>query len=218
MRKLEDLETHESYAMIGASRVSSGDIPLFGSSITHTSHIRIRIKPGGVYRSYNNDNFDTSGKKSIIEVNMSLTQFAEFISSMNMGDGVPCTIAYRDGERIPSPPFHNKRDQFVNEFKEDTKGVAKKLDELLDFAKSLEKKASVNKGDRVELTRMIEHVRRVISSDMPFVAQQFNEQMEKTIHEAKGEIEGYIAKRTEDLGLNNLAELGQGVAKQITSE
>lgn len=219
MSKQQDTaESHESYAMIGISRIHSGaDEPLFGSSITHSNCIRVRIKHATVDRSYNNDRFDAYGQ-SIIEVDLSLTQFAEFITSMNVGSGVPCTIAYQNGAQIARPPFINKREQFVNEFKKDTTKVAKKLDDLLAFAKSLEKKASVSKGDRTELTRMIAHVRQDINSDMPFVAQQFNEQMERTIHEAKGEVEGYVAQRTQELGLQNLSQLGQGMAKQITSE
>ena len=59
------------------------------------------------------------GNKPIAEVEMSYSQFAEAIISMNMGSGIPVTIRWteKDG-KIPPCDFVNKREQFADEFKE----------------------------------------------------------------------------------------------------
>lgn len=196
-------ESHPSYGMIGISRVTGSDNSLFGSSIKHGTVIRIRIRPAHYKRDLCNDRH-YSKEKSIVEVDLSPTQFAEFITSMNMGEGVPCTIRQLNGQSGPAPKFQSKREQFVDEFKEHTDRVEDKLDDLLGFAQTLKDKASVSKADRQQLLNMINQVRQDIRADLPFVADQFNEQMEKTVHEAKGEFEAFIAQRVQEVGLDNL--------------
>jgi hypothetical protein len=214
----EKEEKHESYGMIGVSRMFSGkENILFGSSIRHNTVMRLRIKPGKCIRSLNHDSYMSDGH-SYIEVDMSVTQFAELISSINQGDGVPCTIARINNKSIDQPTMGSKREQFVNEFSESTDEVAKKLDGLLSFAKSLSSKQSVSKADRQALVHKIEMLRQDIESNLPFIAKMFNEQMDKTVDEAKGEVEGFIAQRTQELGLQNirdLAGIGQSIQNQL---
>ena len=47
----------------------------------------------------------TSRKNCIVEVDMSYTQFAEAITSLNMGDGVPVTITNIGGQPVPGCPY-----------------------------------------------------------------------------------------------------------------
>lgn len=56
--------------------------------------IRLTISNGFMEREDSQDRYyvKTSRKKCIVEVDMSYTQFAEAITSLNMGDGVPVTI------------------------------------------------------------------------------------------------------------------------------
>ncbi len=69
---------------------------------------------------------------------MSYSQFAEAITSMNMGSGVPVAIRWteKDG-RIPECDFVSKREQFADEFKEqidktmnDSQNLIKEVAEL----------------------------------------------------------------------------------------
>ena len=91
----ENKDKHESYGMLQFSRVSGGAKALFGSSIQHKDTIVMRLKEGEVSRELNSDYF--FGENEIVECEMSYSQFAEAITSMNMGTGVPVTIRYIQG-------------------------------------------------------------------------------------------------------------------------
>ena len=89
-------ERHPSYGMLQFNRTSGGKTALFGSSIQHSDTIMMRLRQGEVSRDINNDWF--FGADVIVEVEMSYSQFAECITSMNMGSGVPVTIRYIKGQ------------------------------------------------------------------------------------------------------------------------
>lgn len=216
--KYDDLlgkpETHESYALVSFSRTTSGKggATLFGSSIKHNNTIRLRICKAVLRRNLNSDSY--YGGDRMIEVEMSPTQFAEAITSMSCGDGVPCTLNYLGGKAMPRPEGESKREQFVNEFRESTGKVASQLDALTEFANRLNDKPTVTKGERAELLERIRMVRQKIESDLPFVAKQFNKQVSKTVHEAKGEIEAHFLHQVLSLGLAALQEQGlEGLAR-----
>lgn len=61
---------------------------------------------------------------------MSQSQFADAITSLNMGDGVPCTIMFteRDGY-MPACDFVSKIEQFRGEFSDHLSGIKDNLDE-----------------------------------------------------------------------------------------
>lgn len=84
---------HPSYGIIRIARssVSGRGTALFGSSIMHNNVIRLTITPGVMERDANEDRFFPKErmKDRLIEVEMSYTQFAEAITSLNMGQGVP---------------------------------------------------------------------------------------------------------------------------------
>jgi len=91
---------HESFAMLGITRSScSFSQNLFGSSIQHSHTIRLKIAPAKIDRMLNRDWFHAN-TKPYIEVEMSYSQFAEAITSMNVGDGVPVTLRRLDGKTI----------------------------------------------------------------------------------------------------------------------
>ena len=86
----ETIKKHPSYGMLSFHRVHGAATPLFGSSVQHRDTIRLTLKEGEVKRSLNTDWY--FGGKQLFEVEMSLSQFAELITSLNMGDGIPVTI------------------------------------------------------------------------------------------------------------------------------
>lgn len=114
----ENLEKHPCYGMLGFSRRSCPTTPLFGSSIQHRDTICMTLKHGELGRHLNNDYY--FGKGIIAEVEMSYSQFAEAITAINVGDGVPCTIRFteKDGY-VKDRPFVNKQEQFKLKFREE---------------------------------------------------------------------------------------------------
>lgn len=79
---------HPSYGIIRIARssVSGRGTALFGSSIMHNNVIRLAITQGVMERDANEDRFFPKErmKDRLIEVEMSYTQFAEAITSLNM--------------------------------------------------------------------------------------------------------------------------------------
>ena len=201
------VDKHPSYALLSFSRVSGGSRNLFGSSITHDNTITMRVLPAKVDRHLNTDWYHKSGK-SYLEVEMSYSQFAEVITSMNMGDGFPVTLRYLDGKKIPDPSFTNKRLQFEDEFRDRMEEIENKLSKITEESKDiLTNKKTINKGDREQILNQINSLKQEVSSNIPFVLTCFNEQMDKTVKEAKGEVEAFTQHKMHSLGMEKLEEL-----------
>lgn len=211
-------ETHESYGMMRFSRTSGHAETLFGSSIQHSELINLSISPGSVKRDLNNDWYHADGA-SHIEVEMSHSQFSEAITSMNMGSGVPVTIKRLNGKRVANPTFTNKRLQFAKEFETQMKDLKNAMTEFTENAKDvLTNKKTLSKADRADILRGIERLHNEIALNIPFIAEQYNEQLDKTTQEAKGEIEAFTASKLNQLGLTKLSELQDERRLAIESE
>lgn len=199
-------ETHPSYGMLQFSRTTGGKTSLFGSSIKHRDTIKMYLRHGDVTRDLNNDWF--FGGDKIVEIEMSYSQFAECITSMNMGSGVPVTIRYIEGQgRIEDCQFINKKEQFENEFKEYLNKTNEKANSLIDeIGKLFEDKKSIGKKDREDILKKLNMLYSAINSNTEFIYNQFNEQMDKTTLEAKGEIEAFMQNKINSIANMTLVE------------
>lgn len=192
---------HESFGLLGFSRSSRGGkgTNLFGSSILHGETISMRVYRAEVDRKYKQDWYHTNGSIPIVEVEMSQTQFAEIITSMNMGDGFPVTIRSVEGKRTEACPYENKRMQHANEFKKTMQDFGGRLkntsDELLKTIAKLPKK------DQENAKNLLNMLVQEIDSNIPFYGDQFERQMDKTVTEAKGEVEAFIQNKIATAGL-----------------
>ncbi len=202
-------DEHPSYGMLDIGRRSNTSCVLVGSSIMHSQTIALRIKRAVRNRNYNEDRFFS--RDELIEIELSPVQFAEAITAMNTS-GVPCTIRWIRGEGdMPRPVLDHERTRIAEEFKGDVELVAKSLDAVYAYAESLMDKPSVSKADRKELLGMIRQVRQDIKCDLPFIAEQFNETVEKTVAQGKGEFEAYVLHRALALGNPTMVDNQIGV-------
>ena len=198
-------EKHESYGLIGISRVSGGPGNLFGSSIKHHNFITLRIKRAESNRDLHRNWYN--GYENLIEVDMSNTQFAEMITTMNMGDGVPCTITHVGYNTMAPPPDIQQREIFEEEFKEDMQKVGNKISSAIKKAEALlDVKGNVKKANRNEIIALLNSISQDINSNMPFVQTQFNKAMDKTVLEAKGEVEAFVTNKVVSLGIEALRD------------
>ena len=129
-------ENHPSYGMLGFCRTSRSSTHLFGSSIQHKNTIVMTLKHGELNRQLNEDYY--FGREVIAEVEMSFSQFAEAITAINVGDGVPCTIRFteKDGA-ITESPFISKQEQFENEFNEHLDNVKQETADTIEEIKQI---------------------------------------------------------------------------------
>jgi hypothetical protein len=200
----ERVDSHPSYALLQFSRVSGSSRHLFGTSIEHFNTVRLRIIAAVCKRDlYHSWYHETSPE--YIEVEMSQSQFAEAITSMNLGDGVPCTITYLAGNRVPNPPENEKpREVIREEFKEKMKSVSKKFDGGISEIAELLKKKSLGKADREEILEVLSQLQMELGCNIPFIHRSFDEATDQTVVEAKGEVEAFIMTNVVNAGLSAL--------------
>lgn len=185
---------HPAYGMLRFSRVQGGDPHLFGTDIKHDSKITLTLMRGS-YERHLNLNWYYGGEE-LFEVEMSYTQFAELISSMNVGSGVPVTIRHMNHESMPRCPYINPVEVHTKEFSqhvsdtyEDTQKLIKEVSEIFS------NKSSFNKKEREEITRKLNHISMNIGCNQSYAIDAFNEAVEHTVTESKGEIEAYFQQK-----------------------
>lgn len=196
-----DLYEHPAYAQIGASRVSGGAI-LYGSDFRHQYYITIRIAKSALRRSLSND-WPLATGLPYIEVSLSEAQWATFISTLNVGSGVQCTLDYLGGNEIPGIPNPVRRqEQFANEMDRNNSEAHARIDEL----RRLVQESGLSAKKRDDILRKIDGVKGSFGGNTKFIAEQFGEHMEKVAQSAKVEINAYALHMMR--GLNSNIEIG----------
>jgi hypothetical protein len=147
------------------------------------------------------------GKGVILSVRFSPTQFAELITTLNCGQGVPCTLEYVNGERMPEAPSRNRRAEVQSEFSERMDTLTKRCEQLALKILELESSPRVNKGDLKELRKMVDAAVCELRANVPFAHECFNEACDKTVAEAKGEVDAALTGMINRLGGEKLAEM-----------
>ncbi len=199
-----------TFGCISFSRTHGTPQPLFGSSIKHSNQIMLEVKTAHLWRNLNMDR--VHGDKILLRVIMSPTQFADAITSMNSGE-IPVTIDYIAGQgHFPEgAPFQNKVAQFNNEFAADIGKLGEDFDAVIKLAEQCKAQK--------RLIGALEQLKMHFVNNVPFVAEQFAEQMEKTVTEAKGEIEAFAEGKVRQYGLEalraELPSLGDGARKLL---
>jgi len=191
--------THPAYGQISASRVS-GATNLYGSDFTHQHYVSITIQSSELCRDLNRDRYHPT--KRLVQVSMSLAQWATFISSMNVAAGSPCTIEYIIGEgATPAIPIPKTRtEQFGAE-------LAKRFEKArvgLDHLRQVVSDAKAAQGLKATLMSLINRVEMDISTNVKFTADQFDEHMEHTVESAKVEVNAYAEHVMNRIGADNL--------------
>lgn len=189
--------THPAFAQIGATRVQ-GHAVLYGSDFEHANYIRVTIKTSKLRRTHSNDWYYAG--EELISVNLSEAGWATFLSSMNVADGVPCTLARFNGESLPDLPLANKADQFRAEVGDKMDAALAEIDALVAEIDQ----AGLSKAKAAALKARAQAARRQMADNLPFVAEQFGEHMEATVERAKVEVNAYMVGMIQRAGLESL--------------
>ena len=192
MNSQEITESHESFGTISFSRAtSSGKVPLFNSSILHDSIIIMEVCEAERVRNLSQNWIHQN--KTLLRAVMSPSQFADALTSMNMGSGIPITLEYVIGDTTnrQKPPAPKEHQQFQTEIRDHLKEAIDLSQEIIDQSKG-------------QLKRKAEKLNQHLRSNLPFVENQFARQMDKTVAEAKAEIETFLSMRERQAGLQAL--------------
>lgn len=210
-------EEHESFGMLQFGRVS-GRTHLYGSHLeSHQHYIMMRVHRGRVEHDLSRDWYYARGLP-IVEVALSAAQFAEAITTMNMGSGVPCTIESVEGvmyEDVPDSVTAENvkvREGFKRDIARTVRGV-RELYETID--KLVETGSSVSKGRAREMRDAVRKYLNRIDRDAGFVVDSFQESAENVVSQSKAEIESMLTLALHRAGMDHLRGLSTEDARRV---
>lgn len=210
MNDIEQIESeengedrHPAFALIGASRGSVGGAGqgavLFDSDILHGNTIRIRIKMATRKRDLSHDYIH--GEEQIIEVELSEAQWASFVSTMNSGDGVPCTLRWRDGAYVPGFELDPRLAVTMAE----TKASAQKAFDNIKEARDAYEKALKDKVPAKERNEALRHLHYSIenaTANVTYAGDQLVKQAEDVVTKMRADVEAYVVGKARQLGMD----------------
>ncbi len=211
-------KTHPAYGMLRFSRVQGGCGKMFGSEINHTGYIQMELQPGEEQRHLANTWF-FGRSKCLCQVRMSSAQFAELITSMNIGSGVPVTIDFLGDEMGQRPGIKDEdtlHAQIKSEVKKEAADAFKDADHLAKTLKATLVASKLPKAKQEELSKLVDRVVSAVHSSMPFIIDQYQEAAEKVGAKAKAELDAYTTSIIHRLGEKALAALNEDRPQQLT--
>lgn len=208
-------ETHPAYGMIQACRITGGMGQLHGSAFETGGCVRIRVSTGHVDRSLSN--YWHRSDAELVEVDLSEAQWGTFTSSLNVGDGHPCTLRRVLGVDLPRVVGRrHEREVVEEEFRKMTAAVVEKVDAQRALAEKALAHKSVPKAVRESVLATFEAFRRYLTDSLPFVVDQFGEAAERTTQEAMSELAARVTTMAQQFGAGGVAgAFGDWCARQV---
>lgn len=201
-RHSQERMEHPAFGQIRANRWSSSESHLYGSDFVHRDGITITVCESTVDRNLSND-WHHEGRR-LIEVDLSEAQWATFVSSLNSGSGVPCTLRARETDyMIPGlPPPRDRVAQFAGEM---DGAIGHTLEKIATMIDRVEKMGLPQKKTK-EIVEALGSAKRMVEDVTPFIAGQFGEFMEETVERAKVEVNAYATNLIQRAGLGAIAD------------
>jgi hypothetical protein len=209
--KTQEFE-HDAYGVISMTTSTGGDTTLFGSDINHSQRISIQISRARLTRNLSND-WIHRDSMPMVEIHLSHSQFAEFITGNGRYEGTPCTLAYAPerGTKTCEMPaiekLESKAETYRKEIQDSAKEqMAKITAQIAKFGEMLEA-GTVSKKELKAMQFNMKCVADNMPSNMSFVVKQAEEALEKAVTHAKIEVESMIE--------HNINKLGREAAKTL---
>lgn len=220
-------ETHESWILVGASKVS-GSTHLFDSELEHRHFVSVRISRCVRKRDLHRDWL--FAKDQIVEFDMSMAQWGAFVSSFGDGSGVPATLTWlsnheADDPRVPAAPHAPRLKVSADEVQASAEEALDKMQTATDaLVEAFERNAG-----RKEMRSLIEdvshHVRQA-PGNMRFASDSLTKHVENVVTKAKADIEAAVQQAARqgmeiDPGVTfeiGAGEQGEVIDAEITAE
>lgn len=202
-----EYKTDKSWGVVGLSRVHGVDKKLFGSDVITNDAVVLRIKQAEKSRSLHKT--WVCGKTDIVEVILTPNQFAEMITLMNVGDGVPCTIRFtqKDGF-IDFKEEENKLDLIISEREKHIDNAFNGLEQSIEKINQLIESKKISKTVGCDLVDNLEKILNEINGKgREFINKQAKTEIEKMVVEAKQNIQSYVDYKIYQTGLENIKEV-----------
>lgn len=197
--------SHESFGQIQFNRSNGNGTNFYGSELPQDNYITMEVHHSEIHRELTQDRYYNKGQ--ILKIRMSSGQFAEMLTSMNYGSGVPCTIERIEGKNMEDLPQQESRKEFVHrKFEDRMRMFGDTIRERQDKSKELVKKKTLSKEDSRQLQMHLDWLTNEVHRNIPFFIKCFQETMDEVVFEAKTEVENAIQHKINVLGLNALHE------------
>ena len=206
---------HPSFGTLQISRVS-GSGPLFGSVLDQHYHtIRIAVNHGyAIEGEMGEQRYRAS--EQIVELELSAAQFVEVIGTMNVAEGIPCTIRRLHRKSVDAPPVvDNATARAHTAFEQKMRDFGRALDGLVREVNDATEAKGLTKDARQRIRTAVGAVAMEVKSNIPFYAKLFNEAADKIVVAAKAEADAWLTHTINRAGLNALRSLPVGTT--ITS-
>lgn len=195
-------EAHPAYAQLSFSRQSGGYINLYGSAIKHQETISMTVSPSRKQSSKWSERYYAE-RMPLIEVRMSASQFAQAITSMNMGSGVPVTLETLRGKRMPKC-----EEMTVSEVA--NKGLEDKMAQMATRLSSgfsrveelLNKKGTLKVAEKKEIYEFYSRFTQDVRYNLPYLHECMTEAYDKTATATKADIEAFYVNAVMKAGLD----------------
>lgn len=202
-----DRYEHPAFGTIVLVESGGGDPVMFGSDLGHNNKLSIRIHRAELDRHLNQDWIHSRGQ--LLELEMSHAQFAEFITSVGKGRGVPCTLRWIKGEGdIPGiDKLESKHDMHRREILRSAGESIEKMRESLEGIRRMVDDGRCGKKELKEILFGLKCHLDNLPSNLEFSVKQAERAFEKASSDARIEIESFIALSAQRLGLKHINEL-----------
>ena len=196
-------EVHKgkNIGVIQLSRITGIDMELVGSNVPNNTLIQLTISQGSASKdAFSSERFHA--EKSLIQVELTPMQYSELITSIGMGEGVPCTVSNLNGNRVEQEyksitPQKYYAHRVKTELRDLNKAFKKNFQEAKDL---LEGSKALNKKDRADILAAYHELERSLTDKLPFIQNLFVEEMEGVVSEANQQFKSNVMATIDDLG------------------
>lgn len=202
----ETKQTHPAFVQVRLSRVT-GSFKCYGSALPEVNNVvELTVTESAQYHSLGRDwhHSDTQ----LLQVQLSAAQFAEMITTLNVGGGVCGTLQRFNGKQVPQIPFEHETEatRVVDDFKAKLEKTVDKLNKFQDRVSEILAKKTLTKADKEEIEGEIHQFAMALRDNAPFAVESFQEAAEKTVSSAKAEVDAFMAHAVQTAGLQAIAE------------
>lgn len=209
----QQVERHESFGLVGVNRISSTGTRMFGSHLdqhgvmfrftllrakrVHTDLIRDRI-----YEDYEAE------CPRLVEFELTAAQFVELMTSLNVGQGVPCTLVSVAGVEMEEVPeaVKSEAEMIHEKFTEDMRDVATTLRPMTDEIEEVLSAKSITKAGREKIRNSVFHIVKKISDSAPYAMRSFTESAGRRLAQGKAELDAIANTALMRAGLKALTQ------------
>lgn len=174
-----------AYGHITINRQNGSRDRLFGVSGTVYNYVSVTVSTADLMTDVGDGSYRVRPRARILEFILSPLQLAEAISTMNCGEGTPCTLVWREGMGdVPPVDEPTTRCELIEaKFRADMLALARNCDEFLTLARALRDKPTITKSDRELFVKTAENLVKYLHDAAPYAASEFTATVERMLAE-----------------------------------